>query len=47
MVGSPKARIVITATIAAEIARTCVIEFFSLNTKEANIEPSRLVEVYG
>jgi len=38
---------VITATIAAEIARTCVIGSFSLNTKEANIEPSRHIKVYG
>jgi hypothetical protein len=33
MVGSPNARMVMTATIAAAIAKTCVIGLFSLNSK--------------
>jgi len=47
MVGSPNARMVMTATIAAAIAKTCVIGLFSLNSKAAKIGPSRRAEVYG
>jgi hypothetical protein len=47
MVGSPNARMVITATIAAEIARICVISCFSLNTEDASIRPSKQARYTG
>ena len=47
MVGSPNARMVITATIAAEMARTCVITRFSLNTEDASIGPVQEVRYTG
>jgi hypothetical protein len=47
MVGSPNARMVITATIAAEIARTCVISRFSLNSEDASIGASKKARYTG
>src|SRR6185295_3348438 len=47
MVGSPNARMVITATIASEIARICVISCFSLNTEDASIRPSKQARYTG